>query len=299
MGYGQKIIQLRKNAQVTQTQLGDYLNVSAQAVSKWERDTAEPDLGTVKKICEFFKISVGEFFDDAAKSIPAPEEEKAEVAPQEPAQKPVETIGYCVDCGIIVNESNLGMKTPVVLCDKCKDNRRATYIKLQQEKAERISSNIDAIKRKKRKSIIVGSIIAAVVFAILIALVILSGTKDAGTIAIWVAIALFAAYGAYALTGELYFGDGIVLDILEFFIASPIKLPGVIFGLDIGGILFFIFVKILLGILGFLLGVVMFIVGILLGMIVSTVAFPISMAKTNKEIKGLKSDLQAVEKEKQ
>lgn len=151
MGYGQKIIQLRKNAQVTQTQLGDYLNVSAQAVSKWERDAAEPDLGTVKKICEFFKISVGEFFDDAAKSTPAPEEEKAEVAPQEPAQKPAETIGYCVDCGIIINESNLGMKSPVVLCDKCKDKRRATYIKLQQENAGRISRDIDAIKRKKKK----------------------------------------------------------------------------------------------------------------------------------------------------
>lgn len=50
MTYGQKITQLRKNANMTQAQLGDALNVSAQAVSKWEHNLAEPDLSTIKKI---------------------------------------------------------------------------------------------------------------------------------------------------------------------------------------------------------------------------------------------------------
>lgn len=55
MTYGQKITQLRKNANMTQAQLGDALNVSAQAVSKWEHNLAEPDLSTIKKISYIFK----------------------------------------------------------------------------------------------------------------------------------------------------------------------------------------------------------------------------------------------------
>ncbi len=289
MGYGQKIIQLRKNAQVTQSQLGDYLNVSAQAVSKWERDCAEPDLGTVKKICEFFKISVGEFFEDEPQSAPG-EENAADVLQSEPAEKP---IGYCVDCGIIVTDKNLGCQSPVVVCDKCQEKRKGIYEGLIQEEHASVESELKGFARKKKKSIIWGSIFAAFVLAAFLAGIILSGTKDAGKIALWTGIALVATYGAYALVGELYFGGGIVLDILEFFIASPIKLPGIIFGLDMDGLIFFVVVKVLFAILGFSFGLAMFVAGVLVGMIVSTIAFPISMSKANKEIKGLKTKLKS------
>lgn len=47
MTYGQKIAQLRKISNMTQAKLGELLNVSAQAVSKWEHDIAEPDLATI------------------------------------------------------------------------------------------------------------------------------------------------------------------------------------------------------------------------------------------------------------
>ena len=289
MGYGQKIIQLRKNAQVTQSQLGDYLNVSAQAVSKWERDCAEPDLGTVKKICEFFKISVGEFFEDEPQSAPG-EEKAADVLQSESAEK---TIGYCVDCGIVVTQKNLGCQLPRVVCDRCQEKRKAIYEEQKQEEIASVESELKGFESKKKKSIIWGSIFAAFVLAAFLAGIILSGTKDAGKIALWTGVAVFATYGAYALVGELYFGGGIVLDILEFFIASPIKLPGIIFGLDMDGLIFFVVVKVLFAILGFLFGLAMFVAGVLVGMIVSTIAFPISMSKANKEIKGLKTKLKS------
>ena len=289
MGYGQKIIQLRKNAQVTQSQLGDYLNVSAQAVSKWERDCAEPDLGTVKKICEFFKISVGEFFEDEPQSAPG-EEKAADVLQSESAEK---TIGYCVDCGIVVTQKNLGCQLPRVVCDRCQEKRKAIYEEQKQEEIASVESELKGFESKKKKSIIWGSIFAAFVLAAFLAGIILSGTKDAGKIALWTGVAVFATYGAFALVGELYFGGGIVLDILEFFIASPIKLPGIIFGLDMDGLIFFVVVKVLFAILGFLFGLAMFVAGVLVGMIVSTIAFPISMSKANKEIKGLKTKLKS------
>ena len=56
MTYGQKITELRKSKNMTQSQLGEVLCVSPQAVSKWEHDMAEPDLATIKKICNIFNV---------------------------------------------------------------------------------------------------------------------------------------------------------------------------------------------------------------------------------------------------
>lgn len=43
---GEKIKELRKAQDVTQEKLADYLNISYQAVSKWENGLALPDLAT-------------------------------------------------------------------------------------------------------------------------------------------------------------------------------------------------------------------------------------------------------------
>lgn len=43
MSIGERIIELRKNANLSQGQLASMLSVSRQAVSKWENDVASPD----------------------------------------------------------------------------------------------------------------------------------------------------------------------------------------------------------------------------------------------------------------
>jgi len=60
--YGQVIAKLRKKHNLTQEQLGKMLNVSYQAVSKWENNLSEPDLATIEKITEIFNVSISEFF---------------------------------------------------------------------------------------------------------------------------------------------------------------------------------------------------------------------------------------------
>lgn len=50
---------------MTQQQLGEKLNVSYQAVSKWENDISEPDLSTIEKMVEIFDISMADFFEMA------------------------------------------------------------------------------------------------------------------------------------------------------------------------------------------------------------------------------------------
>lgn len=63
--YGHIISKLRKKQGLTQEQLGKKLNVSYQAISKWENNLSEPYLETIEKLTEVFGISMSDFFDMA------------------------------------------------------------------------------------------------------------------------------------------------------------------------------------------------------------------------------------------
>jgi transcriptional regulator with XRE-family HTH domain len=60
---GKKIRELRKNRNISQEVLAQYLGVSFQAVSKWENDTATPDVALIPVIASFFGVSTDELFD--------------------------------------------------------------------------------------------------------------------------------------------------------------------------------------------------------------------------------------------
>ena len=60
---GSKIRFLRKNKGITQEQLACALNMSPQAVSKWEMGASYPDVAILPVIAAYFKISLDELFD--------------------------------------------------------------------------------------------------------------------------------------------------------------------------------------------------------------------------------------------
>lgn len=60
MTLGEKIQKLRKKHGFSQEQLAGQLNVSRQAVSKWELNDSIPDLEKVIAISELFKVSLDE-----------------------------------------------------------------------------------------------------------------------------------------------------------------------------------------------------------------------------------------------
>lgn len=66
MTTGQKIYELRKNAHITQEQFADKLNVTRQAVSKWESDAAYPETDKIAKIAELFGVSCDYLLKDDA-----------------------------------------------------------------------------------------------------------------------------------------------------------------------------------------------------------------------------------------
>ena len=57
MTLGERIALARKQAGLSQEQLGDKLGVSRQAVSKWESDQTNPDVAYVARMCRLLGVS--------------------------------------------------------------------------------------------------------------------------------------------------------------------------------------------------------------------------------------------------
>lgn len=54
----EKLYKLRKNSGLSQEQLAEQLNVSRQAISKWESGTAVPESEKLVAISNYFGVSV-------------------------------------------------------------------------------------------------------------------------------------------------------------------------------------------------------------------------------------------------
>ncbi len=61
--FGEKIKNLRTELNMTQEQLGNKLNITYQAISKWERNLSSPDFETIIKISKIFNVSLN-YFDN-------------------------------------------------------------------------------------------------------------------------------------------------------------------------------------------------------------------------------------------
>ena len=57
MTIGEKIAKLRIERNITQEYLADVLNVSRQAVSRWEINKSLPQIDKIIQLCELFNIS--------------------------------------------------------------------------------------------------------------------------------------------------------------------------------------------------------------------------------------------------
>lgn len=64
MNLNEKIKSLRKNKGLTQEGLAEELNVSRQAITKWENGIGIPDIENVKAISTLFEISIDELLKD-------------------------------------------------------------------------------------------------------------------------------------------------------------------------------------------------------------------------------------------
>ena len=75
---GEKILECRKAANLSQEEFAAKIGVTRQAVSQWELDKAYPDLDKLVDICEIFQISITKFIYGQADAV-SEEADPAEV----------------------------------------------------------------------------------------------------------------------------------------------------------------------------------------------------------------------------
>lgn len=71
MSIGSKIAQYRKERKITQEALAQLLDVTNQAVSKWESDQCCPDIQMLPKLADIFDITIDALFDREMKAVAA------------------------------------------------------------------------------------------------------------------------------------------------------------------------------------------------------------------------------------
>lgn len=64
MVFAEKLKQLRTKSEYSQEQLAELLNVSRQAVAKWELGKGMPDIANLKAIAALFDVTVDSLIDD-------------------------------------------------------------------------------------------------------------------------------------------------------------------------------------------------------------------------------------------
>lgn len=69
MSLAEKLVSLRKQKGLTQMDLAEQLNVSRQAISRWEVGVAVPSIDNLRILSDIYEISVDYLLDDDATNI--------------------------------------------------------------------------------------------------------------------------------------------------------------------------------------------------------------------------------------
>ena len=99
---------------------------------------------------------------------------------------------------------------------------------------------------------------------------------------------LILAVAGFTFTSQCFWGE-FMSDFFLFFVKS-FRMPGLIFSLDLDGILWFITVKLLLMVLSGILSAVLFLIGLFMSPIVSVFSFPISLPVELHKLKKLRKE---------
>ncbi len=284
--YGSKITELRKKNNLTQAELGAKLNISAQAVSKWEKELSEPDIETLRKMSEIFNVSLDELLKAEEKAfIENNEEEPAEEQPVAP--KIIN--GYCENCKKPVGPGEYQIShftyNPKALTNKvtastsqhiyCNDCNKEVLKTKQEEDKKRALAQIYAEKQENKSELKKG-LLWGILFAGIFLIICLAGIGKF-PIGEWIGITVFLVYGSYSFSA-LMFWDCYVADVFDWFCHS-FKAPfGLIFELSLDGIIWLLTVKLALWIICSILSILLFLVGLVVCTALSIVSFPFLLA---------------------
>ena len=120
--FGQRFARLRKEKGLTQDDIAQNVNISAQAVSKWENDISMPDISVLPLLSDILDITLDELLGKAKKQDVKLVEEKdinkmvlrikvfSNTSDKVNINIPIPLLKVCIESGMempIVNNSNL------------------------------------------------------------------------------------------------------------------------------------------------------------------------------------------------
>ena len=166
MDYGKKIAYLRRTKGMTQEELGRELNVTYQAVSKWERGESQPDFTTMTQIAKIFQVPIDYF-------VYGNENSYTDAVESENTSEPTNVImhdyaGVCTECGKMLSPEEVYSSSPKLICKDCAERREKD--KLQEEQARERRREVERQKALGRNfdAKLILSLIVSLAVAILI-----------------------------------------------------------------------------------------------------------------------------------
>lgn len=269
--YGKIIAQLRREHNMTQAELGAKLNVTYQAVSKWENDQSQPDFATMAQIAELFHVPLTIF-------LSGEENETAVATAAAESAEPV--LGYCTVCGNAVRQDNVAQQRPVLICKDCveadarrkeEEARAAEQQKERQEQGRKLAN-----KRTRNRGLIWGGVIALVVM-ILVAVfyAIGGGTAGAGIVAV-----LITGIFVYTFSSQMFWGGFIFETCL--FGGKIIGTPGIIFSFDLDGFIFLIVMKVIFALLKLFIFLITFVFFAIVSILLSPFTFVPALIRVSR-----------------
>lgn len=319
--FGKRIAYHRKRLNMTQTELGEKLNVTAQAVSKWENGLSDPDLITINRLSKIFGVTTDDLIGgDETESETAPSqaqetaaEAESEIASAQAQEASASEADGAVHAQVVsapaAQPAPQGVSAPprviVAYCDDCKrpiEQGEKYHVKTyrtgqkitcpechhKNEISSKTAEIYNAEKALKRGFIWGGSVGGGTALIFLL-VAIISGNYA------WLA-ALLISLWLFVFIAQCFWGEW-MFEFMCFFLHS-FRMPGVIFTLDLDGIIWAILVKILLGFLSVCLSALIALFGVVVSLIVSIVSFPVALINKRRTIRKLKAELNQMEKKK-
>ena len=264
--YGKTIQSLRTGKGMTQTELGNALNVTYQAVSKWENDLSQPDLGTISAMCKLFEITLDQFIAIS---------EGKEVAPSSAD-------------GDDVNEATveaINTSTAEIVRAELERQRKEEA----EEKRQAALAAQKVLEEKKRKEAAAKAMLErqerhheSVVFrwGFWIGAVLGVGLAIAGIFLEYPLYGLLLGYMVWALGAHMNHDDWWAYEVFVGGWDWSWRAPGLIFSFDIDGCLWVIVMKwIVFPIISIILSLVVGLGGTLLALVLAGIGMPFKFAK--------------------
>lgn len=277
---GSQIKKLRTERGMTQKQLADQLFVSAQAVSRWENEEVEPSVSTITEMAKIFGVSTDVIFgvSDGSPAVEAPPAPEPEVIVQTEyvykEQKPV--LAVCEQCNRPIYEGNEivrhtsyhrgGSNTVHTLCRECDAKNK----KRQHDAA--VSRGVSL----RKHSLVWGTLGALALLGIMIGVIVSQKMFSLVPLAVILPIAAFTLISCCILQNNF------IGEMTSTIGGWGIHLPGLIFSLDLEGIIWFLTVKLALFILGIVGTILMWTLALAIGGALSLFVYPYAITKNLK-----------------